>query len=35
VKKLVKSIKETGLDAGYKEIDKGDFIELVVQIPKR
>lgn len=35
VKKLVKSIKETGINAGYKEIDKGDFIEVVVQIPKR
>ncbi|MDI3480851.1 MAG: ParB family transcriptional regulator, chromosome partitioning protein [Tepidanaerobacteraceae bacterium] len=35
VKKLVKSIKETGIKAGYKEIDKGDFIEVVVQIPKR
>lgn len=35
VKKLVKSIKETGIKAGYKEIDKGDYIEVVVQIPKR
>lgn len=35
VKKLVKSIKDTGIKAGYKEIDKGDFIEVVVQIPKR
>jgi ParB family chromosome partitioning protein len=35
VKKLVKNIKETGINAGYKEIDKGDFIEVVVQIPKR
>jgi ParB family chromosome partitioning protein len=35
VKKLVKSIKDTGIKAGYKEIDRGDFIEVVVQIPKR
>jgi len=35
VKKLVKSIKDTGIKAGYQEIDKGDFIEVVVQIPKR
>jgi len=35
VKKLVKNIKDTGIKAAYKEIDKGDFIEVVVQIPKR
>lgn len=35
VKKLVKNIKDTGINAGYKEIDRGDFIEVVVQIPKR
>lgn len=35
VKSIVKSIKELGLDAGYKEVDKGEYIELVVQIPKR
>lgn len=35
VKKLVKDIKKTGIHAGYKEIDRGEFIELVVQIPKR
>jgi len=35
VRKLVKTIKETGVKAEYKEIDKGEFIELQVQLPKR
>ncbi|MGI6486406.1 MAG: nucleoid occlusion protein [Tepidanaerobacteraceae bacterium] len=35
VKKLVRSIKDTGIDAKYKECDRGDYIELTVQIPKR
>jgi len=35
IRKLVTSIKDTGLSAEYKEYDKGDYIELVVQIPKR
>ncbi|MGB9976605.1 nucleoid occlusion protein [Thermovenabulum sp.] len=35
IKKLVSNIKDTGLSAEYKEYDKGDYIELVVQIPKR
>ncbi|TYP57410.1 nucleoid occlusion protein [Thermosediminibacter litoriperuensis] len=35
VKKLVNSIKETGFKADYKEFDRGDYIEVVVQIPKR
>lgn len=35
VRKLVKTIKETGVQAEYKEIDKGEFIELQVQLPKR
>lgn len=35
VKKLVKDIKDTGIKAGYKELDKGDYIEVVVHIPKR
>lgn len=35
VRKLVKTIKETGVNAEYKEIDKGDYIELQVQLPKR
>ncbi len=35
VKKLVSSIKDTGIDAKYREYDKGDYIELTVQIPKR
>lgn len=35
VRKLVKNIKEAGIKAGYREIDKGEYIEVVVQIPKR
>jgi len=35
VRKLVKTIKETGISAEYREIDKGDYIELQVQLPKR
>ena len=35
VKKLVSNIKETGYKAEYKEYDRGDYIEVVVQIPKR
>ncbi|MCG0275101.1 MAG: nucleoid occlusion protein [Thermosediminibacteraceae bacterium] len=35
VKKLVNNIKETGFEAEYKEYDRGDYIEVVVQIPKR
>ncbi|NLU11158.1 MAG: nucleoid occlusion protein [Tepidanaerobacter acetatoxydans] len=35
VRKLVKAIKETGVKAEYKEVDKGEYIELMVQIPKR
>jgi ParB family chromosome partitioning protein len=35
VKKLVSNIKETGYKAEYKEYDRGEYIEVVVQIPKR
>ncbi|WP_213975134.1 ParB/RepB/Spo0J family partition protein, partial [Tepidanaerobacter acetatoxydans] len=35
VRKLVKAIRETGVNAEYKEVDKGEYIELMVQIPKR
>lgn len=35
VKQLVQNIKDAGVEADYKEIDKGDFIEVVVQLPKR
>lgn len=35
VRKLVKTIKETGVKAEYKEVDRGEYIELMVQIPKR
>ena len=34
VRKLVTEIKDIGLDAKYYEHDKGDFVEVVVQIPK-
>ena len=34
VRKLVSDIKDIGLDAKYYEHDKGDFVEVVVQIPK-
>ncbi|ADL08986.1 ParB family protein [Thermosediminibacter oceani DSM 16646] len=35
VKKLVNTIKETGFKVDYQEFDRGDYIEMVVQIPKR
>lgn len=35
VKQLVKNIEDTGIKANYKEIDKGDYVEVVVQLPKR
>ena len=35
VRKLVKTIKETGVKAKYKEIDRGEYLELMVQIPKK
>ena len=35
VRKLVKSIQETGIKAEYKEVDKGEYLEVMVQIPKR
>ena len=31
----VNTLKETGFKAEYKEYDRGDYIEVVVQIPKR
>lgn len=35
IKKAYKAIVEYGIDAQYKEEDKGDFVEVVIRIPKR
>ena len=35
MRKLVKTIKDTGVKAEYEEVDCGDYIELKVQLPKR
>ena len=35
VRKLVRTMKESGVRAEYKEVDKGEYIELQVQLPKR
>lgn len=34
IKKAYSAIKETGVNAEYQEIDKGDHVEVVVKIPK-
>lgn len=34
IKKAYKAIKEYGIDAQYKEQDKGDFYEVVIKLPK-
>ncbi|MCK9443766.1 MAG: nucleoid occlusion protein [Tissierellaceae bacterium] len=34
MKKAFSAIKESGIEAEYKEIDKGDHVEVVVKIPK-
>ncbi len=34
IKKAFSAIKDTGIDARYKEIDKGDYVEVTVRIPK-
>ncbi|MDR7871402.1 MAG: nucleoid occlusion protein [Tissierellaceae bacterium] len=34
IKKTYKAIKEYGIDAQYKEIDKDDHVEVVIKIPK-
>ncbi len=34
IKKAFSAIKETGVDAEYKEVDKGDYVEVSVKIPK-
>ncbi|MBU5428380.1 nucleoid occlusion protein [Tissierella pigra] len=33
-KKAFSAIKDTGVNAEYKEVDKGDHVEVVVKIPK-
>jgi len=35
MRQLVKTIKDTGVKAEYQEFDRGDYIELMVQLPKR
>ncbi|SHK00690.1 nucleoid occlusion protein [Paramaledivibacter caminithermalis] len=35
LKNAYKAIRDTGLDAEYKQADKGDYIEVVVKIPKK
>lgn len=34
IKKAYAAIKDTGVKAEYKEVDKGDHVEVVVKIPK-
>lgn len=34
IKKAFSAIKDTGIDAEYKEVDKGDYVEVMVKIPK-
>ena len=34
IKKAYKAIKEYGIDAEYKEIDKESFIEVIIKLPK-
>ncbi|WP_132243813.1 nucleoid occlusion protein [Marinisporobacter balticus] len=34
LKNAYNAIKETGLNAEYKQVDKGEYIEVVVKIPK-
>lgn len=35
LKNAYKAIKETGVDAEYKEVDKGAYVEVMVKIPKQ
>lgn len=35
IKKAFNAIKDTGIEAEYEEVDKGDCVEVVVRIPKR
>lgn len=34
IKKAYSAIKDTGINAEYKEVDKGEYVEVVVKIPK-
>lgn len=34
IKKAFSAIKDTGIKAEYKEVDKGDHVEVIVKIPK-
>ena len=34
IKNAFKAIKESGVNARYKEEDKGDYLEVTIQIPK-
>ena len=34
IKKAFSAIKDTGVNAEYKEVDKGDYVEVSVKIPK-
>lgn len=34
IKKAFSAIKDTGINAEYKEVDKGDYVEVMVRIPK-
>ena len=34
LKNAFNAIKETGLNAEYKQLDKGDYVEVIVKIPK-
>lgn len=35
IKKAFKAIKNSGIDAKYTEKDKGEYVEVVIQIPKK
>jgi len=35
IKNAFSAIKDTGVKAEYKEIDKGDYVEITVKIPKK
>ncbi|HZK33380.1 MAG TPA: nucleoid occlusion protein [Tissierellaceae bacterium] len=34
IKQAYSAIKDSGIDAEYKEVDKGDYVEVLVKIPK-
>ena len=35
LKQAYDAIKNTGIEAKYNEIDKGDYMEIVVKMPKK